>query len=987
MKVPRLAHGTQRAALFARPFIRPFAGRFAGRFVGRFVGRFTGLVAAPVVMLALGASAARAQVPILTALSSQQAPPRLHWRRIDTPHFTVVFPADLGSEAQRAASILERAYEPLTKTLAAKPERIPVVLDNRSMVSNAYVGWGPRRSQWYALPPSSTDVMGPVEWYSLLAVHEGRHIVQERAMRTGIIGFLDRLFGDNTTSLLAGGLYFPSWFWEGDAVGTETALTADGRGRQPSFTQRIRALTLAGEPYPYYPAWEGSYRTYYPDWYELGYVITTYVKRTYGDSTWRRVIERATRDPIPPIALSSALKHETGRSLVQLHHDAVAAMGALWRAQRDSIHETPANVQRLSSADYHEFRMPQYAGDGSIVAISWDLDHTPRLVRVRDGKVEVLHANIGLYGEMPFHVQGNTVVWSEYTVSPRWGEESFLVIKTLDLTTGAVRQLTTHSRYVAPALSADARRIAAIEFSYQRVATLVVLDAATGAELQRIPNASGHFLLTPAWAPDGRSLDVVAVDGTRGNALVRVPLDGSPSDTLIDFTHDAISRPVERDGRIVFGSPRSGLDNLFALDLATRQLQQLSSRPLGAAWPAISPSGDSVVFSDYSVKGYDVATMALDPATMRPVETTSKPRPSFADPLVTQEQGGSILDSLVVTPWESRPFTGWSRLFDFHSLSLSPTTDGVNTGLVLYSRNVLNTMGAMIGPTYNFDEKTVSLDAGVSYAGFHVMVDGAARIGERASTYEDTSGTVHSFSWKERSIATSLRLPLTRLDGQTRRSLTGSVTLGRTRISDQPVAFRFENNNGDFSTMTYAISASQVRAMAYRDLYPVGAVLTGIYRDTPFGSDYTSRQSAVLGAAYLRGFLAHHALVLDAARQEQRPENYRFGSFVLFPRGYDSRYHDILTRAGATYHFPLAYPDLALGNWLYLRRVQGYLFGDVGRGESQNGATSVDYRSAGGAVTFDVAPFGLRTTLRTGVRVSRTFTGVGRTVMQIVLDF
>ena len=51
---------------------------------------------------------------------------------------------------------------------------------------------------------------------------------------------------------------------------------------------------------------------------------------------------------------------------------------------------------------------------------------------------------------------------------------------------------------------------------------------------------------------------------------MRVPLDGSPADTLIGFTHDAISRPVERDGRIVFGSPRSGLDNLYALDLAKK---------------------------------------------------------------------------------------------------------------------------------------------------------------------------------------------------------------------------------------------------------------------------------------------------------------------------------------------------------------------------------------------------------------------------------
>jgi hypothetical protein len=931
------------------------------------------------------APAARAQVPILYALSAQQNPPGQRWRRIDTPHFSVIFPAVLEREAQRAASLLEHAYDPLTKTLASKPERIPVVLNNTSLVSNAFVAWGPRRSQWYALPNTTVDMMGPVEWYSLLAVHEGRHIVQERAVRTGIIGVLARLFGDNTTSFLGGALYFPSWFWEGDAVGTETALTGAGRGRQPSFTQRIRALALAEQPYPYYPAWAGSYRTFYPDWYELGYVLTTHVKRTYGDSAWRRVIARAARNPVAPIALSRALEAETGRTLVQLHQEAVQALDSLWRGQRRAIVETPAVVHALSRADYHEFTLPQYAADGSLIALYSDLGKTPRLVRVRGDTVQVLYDNVGLFGESQFHVSGMTVVWSEYAVSPRWGEENYLVIKALDLRTGAIRQVTRRSRYYAPTLAPDGRRLAALHFSRTREATLVVLDAATGAELQRLPNAAGHFLVTPAWSPDGRHLYAVAVDRVRGNALVRYALDGAPVDTLLDFTHDAISRPVATATHVVFGSPRSGLDNLYTLELASRTVAQLSSRPLGAMWPGVSPDGRTVAFSDYGIHGYDIAEMPLDPARLLPVTAGDDGRVGFAEPLVAQESGGSILDAVPATTWLTRPFAGWSRLFDFHSLALSPTTDGVNAGLVLYSRNVLNTLGVVAGPTFNVNERTTSFDAGASYAGLPVIVDVSARVGRRASTYSDSAGATQPYTWHERSLTTSLRLPLARLNGQTRQSLVTSATLGRTRISDQPVAFRFDNNNGDFTTMTYAATASQVRAAAYRDLFPVGAVLTGAYRHTPFGSDYTAHQASLVGAAYLRGLRPHHALVLDAAREEQRPGSYRFSSLVRFPRGYDSRFHESMTRLGATYHLPLLYPDLALGNWLYVRRVQGNVFADAGRGATRTGAARRDYRSSGAELTADVSPFGTRTTIRAGVRVSRTFTNGGATVWQGVV--
>lgn len=942
-------------------------------------------VLALVTALAVGARSARAQVPILYALSAQQNPPGIHWRRIDTPHFTVVFPQVLDREAQRAATLLERAYEPLTRSLASRPERIPVVLNSSSMMSNGFVAWGPRRSQWYAMPNTTVDMMGPVEWYSLLAVHEGRHIVQERAVRTGIIGILSRLFGDNTTAFFGGALYFPAWFWEGDAVGMETALTADGRGRQPSFGQRIRALTLDGRRYPYYPAWQGSYRTYYPDWYELGYALTTHVRRTYGDSAWRRVIERAARTPIAPQALGRALERETGRTLVELHGDAVRTLDSLWRMQQATIVETPARVQDHSAADYREFTLPQYAADGSIIALYQDLATTKRLVRIRNGSVEVLHATIGLYGELQFQVRGKTVVWSEYEVSPRWGEESYLVVKTLDLESRTVRRLTDRSRYFAPALSPDGARIAAVHFSPSREARIAVLDAVTGAELRRLPNEAGHFLVTPAWAPDGRALYVVAVDASRGNALVRLRLDGSPADTLIPFTHATISRPVATATHVYFGSTRSGVDNIHALDLATGAILQVTSRRLGAMWPSVSPGGDSLTFSDYSVHGYDVATMALDSSRFTPVTLGAAPTPPFAAALQGQERDGNLLDALPAGGWASRPFTGWSRLFDFHSLSLAPTSDGVNTGLAFESRNLLNTLGVIIGPTFNTNEGTLALEGGVSYAGLPVIADVSGRLGTRASTFSDTLGAQQVYTWRERSAVARFRLPLTRLRGQVRQSLVASAALGRTHIGEQPVAFRYENGNGDFGTARYTLTASTVRAAPHRALYPVGAVLNAVYSHTPFGGDYRSHQVSLSGAAYLPGLRPEHALVIDAGREDERPGNYRFSSWLRFPRGYETRYHEALVRGGATYHLPLFYPDAALGNWLYLRRVQGNLFGDAGVGAARDGTQRVRYRSVGSEVTVDVSPFGLRATVRLGVRVTRTLTNGGRTVAEPVV--
>lgn len=940
----------------------------------------------PWVSLLFGMAAPlHAQLTLTYRLSTLQTPRGIGWHRLDAPHFTVIYPDSLGEEAQRVARLLEANYRPLAASLGKAPPRIPVVLNNQSMTANAYVAWAPRRSQWYAMPNTSTDAFGPMEWYTLLAKHEGRHIVQEHVVRTGLIGFMGRLFGDNTVSFL-GALYFPAWYWEGDAVGMETALSEMGRGRQPSFAARMRALKASGQRYDYYPAWQGTYRTAYPDWYEQGYVLTSWVRRHHGDSAWRRVIQRAARNPLAPWAVSMALKHETGRTLPAVHRAAVAEIDSLWRAQRDAIIETPATRLSPDAPDYRSWAQPQYAADGSVIATYADLNTVTQLVRLRNGRREVLVKRVGIINDLQFHVQGNSAVWAEYQADPRYGERNFFVIKTLDLTTRKVTRLAERTRYSAPQLSPDGTRIVVVEVTPSRASRLVVLDARSGSVLHRLPDDPG-MLLTPAWAPGGRDVYAVRVDATRGNALVRISLDGEGERTIIDYVPWAISRPQAIGDRVLFGSPRGGLDDIWSTDTSSGALTRLTSRKFGASSPRMSNDGQRLLFADYGPHGTDVAEMTVDAAHIMPAQEGVAGPVLFADSVVVQEQRLSPLgtadpplDRLPV-----KPFAGWSRLFDFHSLTIAPTSDGLNTGLALESRNLLNTFGLNAGFTLNPNERTFAFESGASYASFPVIFDGSMRLGSRASDYVDSAGVRRGFSWNERSAHVVARLPLTRLDGMQRQSVVASVGTGLTHISDQPVAFRNENNNGTFLPVSYTLTASHVRAAAYRDLLQTGATVQGIYRHTPGSGDYDSHIAAARVVAITPGIFPNHGFVVDAAHEEQRPTNYRFSSEVLFPRGFSRRYHDRLTRVGVSYALPLLYPDLAIGPLLYVRRLQGSTFMDAARGSDRQDRRVFQYRSVGGELTADVAPLGMRSTMRLGVRVSQRLTQDKKALAQFII--
>ena len=226
------------------------------------------------------------------------------------------------------------------------------------------------------------------------------------------------------------------------------------------------------------------------------------------------------------------------------------------------------------------------------------------------------------------------------------------------------------------------------------------------------------------------------------------------------------------------------------------------------------------------------------------------------------------------------------------------------------------------------------------------------------------------YHWNERSAQIGARIPLVRLSGLSTQSLSAGATVGWTRISDMPVNEIGSNNNGDFTPVSYALSASHFLPSAARDIAPRGLFGIASYRHTPFSGDYDGHLLSLRGAAFLPGLFRHHALMFDAVREEQRPTNYLFSTEYAGSRGYGTFTHERFERASATYMLPLFYPDAALGPLAYFKRVQGAAFLDWGAGERRDGTHRFLYRSVGAELTTDVAPIQLRDTFRVGARLS-----------------
>jgi hypothetical protein len=905
---------------------------------------------------------------------TEQFPPGLKWKKITTPHFDVVVPEEILDEGRRAANILEHVIGPLGKTLELPFQRIVVVISNQGVVSNGSVLPVLRMSEWSSAG-SQSGLGGIADWFAILAVHDGRHMVQLDKLNQSFARAAGILFGGLGRAFFAT-LSVPGWFMEGDAVGLETALTGGGRGREPQFDMGIRTLLLSGKRYPYDKALLRSYRDWYPNYYHLGYLLTTHLRRSFGPLIWSKVLDRTSKFSFYVFAFDQALKSETRMNVESLYSSAMDELDESWRKQCDGLVVTSSRKRNTKKKNgLTSYIRGQYLGDGSIVAQKYGLDDAGALIKLKaDGTEEIIRRIANPEQTITWSsARKGTIAWCQIDPDVRWGKKTYGHIYLHDLQSGRTRRLAAGTRYVNAALSPDARRIAAVELTGKAMFRLVILDAATGRTLKEIPNQDGSLILTPSWSKDGREV-AFAKQHPKGRALAVADVETGSISEILPFSRESVTQPVFFDNFILYHSSYSGIDNIYAVDRNTHQRWQVTSVKFGAFDPEVRLGGKVLLYSNFTVDGYDLAESELDPGSWKRIEEV-EPRPiGYYEPLVGQEQGGDIFGQEAI-PRTEYPVSdySWARhLLNVHSWGFLPTT--TESSVFVLSNDLLNKASLAGSISWNYNEKVLGFGLSGCYQALFPLIDIETGYGGRTSTYTDEDGQRQSYGWRETSVSAGLRLPLNLSRGATTTLLTMKVSADFKRISHKEIAESFEMGNGDILPLQYCLSLSRLRAGSIRDLNtPWGQHLDVLYRHTPWESGrYHGALFSVIGGVYLPGLAKHHGLHIQAAFEEQRPDNYRFESEFRFPRGYDYVFHERLAKVSIDYSFPLAYPDFALGKLVYLKRFSLNVFYDHGQGQGEG--LRATYRSAGLDILTEAYFFRIPSPIILGLRLAYRFT-------------
>ncbi|MFP4618881.1 MAG: hypothetical protein ACLFMZ_08585 [Spirochaetaceae bacterium] len=532
-------------------------------------------------------------------------PPNIQWMQITTPRQRFIFPEGYEEEASRAAAVAMEVWPNIEEDLETQMPRLPIILNTSNLVSNGYATLAPRRTEWYGVN-SQSQIAGPVDWYTLLALHEGRHAAQFAALDQGFTRFARYAAGEYGWSFFS--MYsVPLWFFEGDAIMAETLFSEAGRGRSAAFHREFRGILEDDIDISYTQAYLGSYRSHFPSHYHLGFPLTAYVRLVYGQEAWREILEETSRFSFFPLRFHRAVKKVTGRGMSELYEDALEYYRSYFRSETglpaDSVLKSGTDLSPDSSLSpdpggiestvSHKPELPvsgwtnylPVAGDGDRAAAGEDGfyavrhgdEHPWALVKVNSGTSERVEVITPLpAGERCVSVSGGIAVWTERIRHPLWSEVASSEIVCHELESGKRRILTgeddrpsgeegssdgeikhrgNRGSYQSPALSPEGKRIAAVYAKPGGGAELRILSSKTGEVLDtHLPGSSfpgGEmdspiFILQPSWSADGQRVVAVEVSGGR-SSVVEYGIGeggGKGSRTLLGPVKGTISRPV-----------------------------------------------------------------------------------------------------------------------------------------------------------------------------------------------------------------------------------------------------------------------------------------------------------------------------------------------------------------------------------------------------------------------------------------------------------
>ncbi|ANE53108.1 hypothetical protein [Flavisolibacter tropicus] len=853
-------------------------------------------------------------------------PSNTKWKQINTDTARIIYTPGAENEAKRVATIIHKMAAE-ENTIGGALKKINVVLQSRTTMANGYVALAPYRSEFYLVPGGNIFDFGNLPWQEQLAVHEYRHVQQYNNFNRGGSKVLGVLFGQEGRAV-GNGLAIPDWFFEGDAVYMETALTPQGRGRTPYFQNGYKSLWREGRNYNWMKLRNGSLKDYVPNHYQLGYLLVNYGYLKYGADFWKKVTADAASFSSVIYPFQSAIKRHAGVTYATFRKEALDYYSHEVSKRRNDVRN------RETVTNYY-FAHP--ISSDSIVYLKDSYKKIPAFyLRTHQGEKRIRLKSIG--SEDWFSYRDGLIAYTAFNTDPRWSLVDYNDVVLLDMQTGQETWLTHKGKYYTPDISPNTQTIIATAVTDSVTSELQLINR-KGVVSKSIHAPQASFFFHPKFIDDEHV--VVGVrwpDATM--SLEVLELSTQKMEALIPRTLATIGYPFVNNNSIYFTSSLAGTDNIYVVRLEDKKIFQLTNSQTGLYFPAVA--NDSLFYSAFTSNG-----LALKNEGLSSVKTQEIASTAWSNVTIPYTVAGDANRNILQVPtreFPERPYRKATGLLNFHSWR--PDYADPEFSFSVYSDNILNTFSSELFYKYNENENSHAVGFNAIYGGwFPQVVFGVERINNR-----HLKSSTKSYILNQTESNVGYAIPFNFSKGKTLKSLSLGSRIYYTTLES---AGKSPTNFAGFQStyLSHAIGWVQQLPRARQQIYPKwGYALAANYRHRLDEKGYQAIGSSSL---YLPGLFPNHSLVVQGSIQETDTSNVIFSNRFANSRGYSDYYFSRMWKVGANYHLPLLYPDKGFGNIVYLQRIRGNAFYDFTRVYSNTKTATRDLRSVGSELFFD----------------------------------
>ncbi len=586
----------------------------------------------PAVLGALAALLAGVTASALGAID-----PSLEWKTIRTEHFQVHFHEGEAWTAGRVAAIAEEIRPHIVDLYDYDPGLVHfVILDTDDYANGAAYFYDNRIEIWAT--NLEFGLRGTTEWLRNVVTHEYTHVVSiqaamklprrvpalyvqwirfEREKRPDVING----YPDIIATYPVVGAVVPPWWAEGVAQYQSPSMRNDCWDAHRDMI--LRTALLADRMLTYDEMGFLGHRSVGNEMvYDHGYGLVRYIARTYGPDAIERIDRRLGR--LGRTSIDGALREVTGRTGRQLYEDWKRALRARYDRQLAPVYAD--RREGVVFDDHGDFTlMPAVSPDGHRIA--WLSN------RGEDFAITSLYVG-GIDGGRPTRVgrassrpawtpDGRTIVFGRHVRVSRYGAR-VSDLYAWDVETRRERRLTRAARAAQPSVSPDGRTVVCV-LNGDGTNRLAVVPIEGGRPRVIFDAGPGVQMYTPRFSPDGSRILFGIFTGTTRDVATIAP-DGSDLRYVLATPNDERDATWTSNGRaIVFASDRTGIFDLYRLELDTGRVRRLTQVVGGAFTPDVSPSGE-IAYSGFDARGYFVALLdaASRPVAEMPLETYAR---------------------------------------------------------------------------------------------------------------------------------------------------------------------------------------------------------------------------------------------------------------------------------------------------------------------------------------------------------------------------